>query len=359
MTTIRIIAHNVTSPIGLTTDENVAAVIAGRSALRRHEGKWGLPDAFCASLFDDTQTTHIASCLRHNGNGLTRFEQLCIYSAQQAISTAGINAADADTQFFIATTKGNVELLDNEHTDIPSERTLLGRAAETITSYFGNTRMPIVVSNACISGLCAQIAAMRSLTLRQCRHAVVIGADVQSRFIVSGFQSAATMILGCDESDTPASWRLAAGAIRNDANHISGPSRIGEGSFNALRCVMHGVEPSHIAVINAHGTATPYNDDMEAIALARMGLQEIPVNTLKGTYGHTMGAAGVLESLLSMTAADQGLVLPTRGYETCGTAFHLNISRQQRTTNRHTVVKLISGFGGCNAAMRYEKGGDR
>ena len=76
-------------------------------------------------------------------------------------------------------------------------------------------------------------------------------------------------------------WHLAAGAVRNDANHISAPSRTGEGSYNALMAVLP-TQKEKIACINVHGTATLYNDEMEAIALSRAGLQTIPMNGYKG-----------------------------------------------------------------------------
>jgi len=149
-----------------------------------------------------------------------------------------------------------------------------------------------------------------------------------------------------------------AGVVRNDANHISGPSRTGEGSYRALAAVTAGVDTSSIAVLNVHGTATVYNDEMESIAIQRAGLTDTPVNSLKGYLGHTMGAAGVLECLLTMQALDQGTVLGTRGYSNCGTSVPLNISATARPASGNSFVKLLSGFGGCNAAMLFKKGGD-
>ena len=79
-------------------------------------------------------------------------------------------------------------------------------------------------------------------------------------------------------------------------------------------------------------------------------------NGYKGYYGHTMGAAGVLESILSMTALDNGLILATRGFDELGVTHPVNISNQNRYTNKKTFIKLLSGFGGCNSAMLFRKG---
>jgi len=78
---------------------------------------------------------------------------------------------------------------------------------------------------------------------------------------------------------------------------------------------------------------------------------------LKGYYGHTMGAAGILESILSMHAIDDKNILATRGYETCGVSHPLILSNQNCPTDKQAFIKLLSGFGGCNAALLFKKGG--
>ena len=210
-------------------------------------------------------------------------------------------------------------------------------------------------------------------------HVVVVGAEVQSRFIVTGFQSlkalseapckpfdaardglnlgeaAAAAVLGFGEEG----WELVDGAVRNDANHISGPSRTGEGSYKALRYVLRHTSPEELAFVNVHGTSTLYNDEMEAIAIDRAGLLDVPVNALKGTFGHTMGAAGILESILSMHAVDAGLVLPTRGFSALGVSRPVRVSALAGATGKRAFVKLLSGFGGVNGALLFRKGGEK
>lgn len=96
---------------------------------------------------------------------------------------------------------------------------------------------------------------------------------------------------------------------------------------------------------------------MESIALHRAGLDDVPVNGLKGFYGHTLGAAGVIETILSMAAADRGIILPTRGFCETGTTYPLNLSSDIRKSDRKTFIKILSGFGGSNAGIAYRKGG--
>ena len=366
------VAHNIISPLGSTSAENYAAVKSGKSALRKYDGLWGLPEPFVASLLDRNAFTD---------DRYTIDEQIVITSISKALENTDIDVKSSKVLFIISTTKGNVFLLDKRENGFPQERVRLGMMAREVTKHFGNPNEPIVVSNACISGVCAQIEAMRYLENGEYDYVVVCGVDVQSAFIVSGFQSfkalspdeckpfnanrcglnlgdaAATIIYTKKDKVNDNEWVACRGAIRNDANHISGPSRVGEGSFRALRIALGDLEPEKLAFINAHGTATPYNDEMESIAIERAGLAGVPVNSLKGYYGHTMGAAGVLETIISMLAVDDHNILGTRGFETLGVTHPLDVSNQNRATEKRAFIKLLSGFGGCNAALLMAKGG--
>lgn len=374
------VSDNIISPLGTTTEENYTAVKAGKSALRRYESTSDLPEPFFASLIDEDALADEYAALG-GLDGYTRFERRMILSVSKALKGTGIDPASDDVLFIISSTKGNVELLDSA-VDCEGDRDRrerLGCSAEMVAGYFGNKNTPVVVSNACISGLCAQIAAMRQLAARKYGTVIVTGSDVQSRFIISGFQSfralsdeacrpfdagrkglnlgeaAATMIFTY-KIPGPDDWVLLRGSIRNDANHISGPSRTGEGSFRAIKAVLGDIAPERLALVSVHGTSTAYNDEMESIALTRAGLKDVPVNSLKGYFGHTMGAAGILETILSMASVDDGTVLGTRGYSECGVSCPLSVSPEARPTSGRMFAKLLSGFGGCNAAAIFIKG---
>ena len=374
------VSDHIISPMGMSTAENYSAVKAGRSMLKRYEGHWGLPEPFVASLMDREKVEQAFAEISDN-KPYTFFEKMIILSAAKALEQTDIDPSSEKVLFILSTTKGNVFLLDKRETGFPKERVLLGEAARQMTDYFHNPNAPLVVSNACISGVCAQIEAMRNLESGQFDNVVVVGCDVQSAFIVSGFQSfkalsvepckpfdahrtglnlgdaAATIVYSKKDQIDENDWVACKGAIRNDANHISGPSRTGEGSYRALKAVLGDFNPEEIAFINAHGTATLYNDEMESVAIERAGLSQVPVNGLKGYYGHTMGAAGLLETILSMQAIDDYNILATKGYETIGVTHPLVLSNQNQKTDKRAFIKLLSGFGGCNAALLMKKGG--
>ena len=369
-----VVADHIVSPLGFSTSDNYAAVKAGQTGLQRYSGKWGLPEPFMAALIDRDEA--LAVCERAGIHGdYTFFERLAILSVQQALQQCEVDVTSSRTLLILSTTKGNVDLLREPQEGIAEERVLLGEAAKTIAAYFGNPNQPLVVSNACISGVCAQIEAERLLKAGVYDAVIVCGGDILSPFIVSGFQSlmaltdtpcrpfdedrtginlgdaVATIIYKGVTEQREGVWTVAKGAIRNDGYHISSPSKVGEGSFRALRQILEGVDAEEIAVVNAHGTATLFNDEMESVAIDRAGLGSVPVNSLKGYFGHTMGAAGILETIITMRALDEGLVLATKGYENLGVSRPVQVTKQNQTTQKRTFVKMISGFGGCNAAM--------
>lgn len=376
---IRKIAENIVSPLGFTTEENFASVVAGRTALRRYDSLWNLPFQCFVSLIPDerldAEFEAQVPCL--TSTVYTKFEKCVLLSAAKALKQCAIDTSSDRVVFILSSTKGNVALLSGENPDV--ERVTPAHTAQLVARHFHNPNIPIIVSNACISGLCAQIEAFRCLRSGQYDTAVVIGADVLSPFIVAGFQSlkalsdeqcrpfsanrkglnlgeaAATVVYSVDD-DAADGWRMLAGAVRNDANHISGPSRTGEGSYQALTAVIRdsGLSTNDLACLNVHGTSTLYNDEMESIAINRAGLSDVPVNAMKGYYGHTLGAAGILETLLTMRALENGIVLATRGFDELGVSNPVLVSSESFDTQKRAFVKLLSGFGGCNAAAVFK-----
>jgi 3-oxoacyl-[acyl-carrier-protein] synthase-1 len=149
--------------------------------------------------------------------------------------------------------------------------------------------------------------------------------------------------------------QLGMGASRNDANHISGPSRTGAELADALIHSIQGsgLQASDIGFVSAHGTATLYNDEMESKAFHLAGLGQIPLHSLKGNLGHTLGAAGLIESIIGMYALQNQTLLPTKGFENLGVPMSLQIHKAASPMQAKHFVKTTSGFGGCNAALVF------
>lgn len=368
MREVFVIADNIVSPQGNTTAENFSALCNNQSAVKKHYDAAKSEKPFYASLFN-------AGAFKNGA--LTKFEQLLITSIKDAVSKTNIQLGSKRTALIISSTKGNISLLEeNEVTPQLKQRINLSSSAQKIASHFGFTTKPIIISHACISGLVALITAKRLLQACKYDTIIVAGADVITKFILSGFQSfqavsdepckpfdanrkginlgeaAATIVLSAKKPDGNA-IQLSGGAVSNDANHISGPSRTGEELFSAIDAAIAeaGIDKSEIGFISAHGTATLYNDDMESKAITLAGLQQVPLNSLKGFYGHTLGAAGLLETVVSIQSLKEGKIIPTKGFEIAGTAMPVNVCSSLIKKEMKACLKTASGFGGCNAAV--------
>ena len=355
-----VISHNILSPLGFTSEMNYHAMKCGKSSLHRYEQVFDSPLKVTASIFDDETRKELLI------DGFTFFESIVIRSIQKAMEKIDISLADSC--LILSTTKADIESLGV----LPDESILPGHTAQRIAQYLGFINAPIVVCNACISGVSALITAARLIDLGIYTNVVICGCDILGKFIVSGFDSLKALSpdeckpfdeerIGLNLGDAAATivlskeigkWHICRGEICNDAYHITTPSPKGIGLGTALqRILKNGKED--LAFINLHGTATMYNDQMEWKALERSHLTDVPANALKGYFGHTMGAAGVMECIISMLSADDGVILGTRGFHASGVSGVINMSSHNRSSDKNAFVKLISGFGGCNAAVFF------
>jgi 3-oxoacyl-[acyl-carrier-protein] synthase-1 len=375
------IADNIISSLGITTAENMAAITMGKSGISLHNNYFEVPEPFQASAVEFDRLDAFFGTFA-DLNRFTDFERLIISSVFEASAYSNVDLASPETLFVISTTKGNVSLLDpvNAMRFIP-ERVNLWAGANEITSFFRNPNVPVIVSQACISGVSAILTAKFYLESGRFKNVIVTGGDVLSKFIVSGFQSfkalspgsckpfdasrdglslgegAATIILGwAEEKDLPEnSVSVRAGATSNDANHISGPSRTGEGLLRAIMRTVNGIDISSLAFINAHGTATPFNDEMEAVALSRANLESIPVNSFKGYIGHTLGAAGLIETIICSNSLINSQFIRSLGFNILGVSKNIKVITKSDGFEGTDCLKMASGFGGCNAVILLKK----
>ena len=371
-----IVSDNIISPFGLTTDENFSQLKKGFSGIREHHDIALADMPFYASLFDLKSVF-----IQDNVNKYTKFEQLLIASIGDALQRCKIEVGNKKTVLIISSTKGNISLLETErNTPEIQKRISLPSSAKLVAEYFGFINQPIVVSNACISGIMAIITGKRLIQSGQYENAVIVGADVISKFVLSGFQSfqaispepckpfdinrkginlgegAATIILSSNQTNAQ-DIKVMGGSVSNDANHISAPSHTGEELSQAITKALDEAHISSAAIdfISAHGTATIYNDEMEAKAITLSNLQTVPVNSLKGYYGHTLGAASLIESIVSVHSLKENLVIPTLGFKEIGIPDPLNICTVLLPGDFKNCLKIASGFGGCNAAVVFSK----
>ncbi len=374
MTEIFISSDNIISPVGKATADNFMQLTQNVTGVQLHDKSNLSAQPFQAALFGPEEfVTDLSEKSR------TKFEQLLIASVAGALAQTRVSPSDPKTVLIISSTKGNISLLETDAGAASlKNRIALHTSAQVVADDFGFVNKPVIVSNACISGMLAILTGMRLIQSGQYDHAVVTGADVISKFILSGFQSfqavsqqacrpfdaardginlgegAGTVVL-TSQKKYSCGVKASGGSVSNDANHISGPSRTGEELYLAIRKALQaaGISAEEIGFISAHGTATIYNDEMEAKAIGLAGMQEIPVNSLKGYYGHTLGAAGLIESIISIQSLQKKLLIPTRGFQNTGVSVPVNVCSSLQTLTTNHFLKTASGFGGCNAAMVF------
>ena len=375
-------SHNIISSLGFTSQENFETIKAGKTGIRQSSPALS-PERSAVSLVDSEKLETCFSAICSKPRNYTRYEKLLICSISDAIENSRINIEEPETLLIISTTKGNVNLREKQYADqYEDDRLQLWKSTDLVADFFKHTGKKLTVSNACTSGSLALIIAQRLINAGKYKQAVVAGADILSEFTLSGFQAfkavspeackpfdqdrqgmtpgegAATLILTSDsEKIKGEKIQLSGGASSNDANHISGPSRTGEElSWTVKQAISEsGINADEIDYISAHGTATPYNDEMEAKALYIAGLSHVPLNSFKGNIGHTFGASGIAESILTAESMKQNYLLPSYGFENTGTSKQVKIIQKAQKAKLTHALKTASGFGGSNAALVLSK----
>ena len=307
-------------------------------------------------------------------------EKMMICSLSQVIKDSNIEINNR-VGLIISTTKGNIDALD-ENNPFPKERAYLSELGKSIQDFFSFKNEAIVVSNACVSGILAVAIAKRYIQQKTYDHVFIVSGDVVTEFILSGFNSfqalsnkpckpydknrtginigevaASALITNNTDYLAKESVEILGESSCNDANHISGPSRTGEGLYRSMKSALKqaNLSAKDIDYISAHGTATMFNDEMEAIAFNRLELQEVPLNSLKGYFGHTLGASGLLETIVGMHSLYNNTLYASKGFETLGVSKPIHIITKTTSKKLNIFLKTASGFGGCNTAIIFKK----
>lgn len=374
---IYITAPSLITSLGFGLEENVEAIRSSRSGIVRSDDPALFEAPFPASRIDTVRWGEEAE--KAGLSGYTRMEQLFLLCLNETVRQSGVDPSSPACGLILSTTKGNIECLPEEE-NAPADARLY-EMGKKIAARLQGTSEPLIVSNACISGVSTLVIAARLIEAGIYKEILVAGGDVLSRFVVTGFQSfksvsptpcrpydrardGLSLGEGCGAVLVTSDRRwvkenkrvvIAGGAITNDANHISGPSRTGDGLYYALSQAMKeaDVAPGEVSFVNAHGTATLYNDEMESKAFHWAHLDTTPLNSLKSYWGHTLGASGIIESIVCLEELRCGEVWGTKGYETCGVPYPLNVSSETVKVPMRNCVKTASGFGGCNAAIVF------
>ncbi len=371
--------NNIISNLGFDSKTVVSAISKGVSGLQKIENNSLLPHPFCASLISSEEIKERFKKIS-NPTEFTKLEQLMILSLKEVIDASKIGLNE-NVGLIISTTKGNIDILESG-SKFPQSRSYLSELGKTIQNFFGFKNEAIVLSNACVSGILAISAAKKFISEGKYDHVFITSGDLVTKFILSGFNSfqalspnpckpydknrtginlgevtASVLVTASEENLPKEAVEILGDSTCNDANHISGPSRTGEGLYRSVKAAMGEarVEVSQLDYISAHGTATDFNDEMEAIAFNRLELENVPLNSLKGYFGHTLGASGLLETIVGMHSLERNTLFVSKGFEEMGITKPINIISKNIEKPLNIFLKTASGFGGCNTAVIFQK----
>ncbi|MEN8140716.1 MAG: beta-ketoacyl synthase N-terminal-like domain-containing protein [Thermodesulfobacteriota bacterium] len=283
----------------------------------------------------------------------------------------------ARTNLICATTKGAVdELLANQNPAGGQPWHLSEELAKRLEISGAHQ----TVSAACASGTIAVIQGAMQIAGGECDNVLVVGLDLISRFVLSGFASLKALSpTGCRPFDAGrdglslgegAGWVLLSSrdndhwpagpltaqvrgwGISCDASHITAPCREASGLISCLRQTVEG-SGLRVGGINAHGTGTIHNDAMELLAFSQLYDEgpARPVYSSKGALGHCLGAAGLIETALSLKSLQDNILPPTVGLISPAESRVVLTGKSPLPLLSPAILSCNSGFGGINAAL--------
>ena len=314
-------------------------------------------------------------------------------AAREALYDSGINLNDESlpTAIVSSNTVGGMDRTEIEIKDSDKTPDFIlthpcGASTNMICEYLNHHGYRTSLSTACSSGVNAIIHGINLIKNNIVERAIVGGVDPLSKFTLNGFNS--LMILDNDrckpfdehrkglnlgegagyiviESEksirkrgkTPL-CRITGYVNANDAYHQTASSPDGKGAYMAMKSAieMSGLKLSDIDYINVHGTGTPNNDLSEGIALKRVFGEDVPAfSSTKSFTGHTLGAAGGIEAVISILSIMHGAIFPNLNFTTPINETNLVPETEYKTANVKNVLTNSFGFGGNDSSLIFSK----
>lgn len=279
----------------------------------------------------------------------------------------------------LATTKGDMSGICGKGAGLGSPIRLGVMVSEALGFGLPTTAL----SCACASGVIGIASAARRIASGECDRLLVVAADAVNEFILRGFggmgaldpdacrpfdaerrgvslgDGAGAVVLTADERES-VGIRVQGYSGANDACHVTGPDYEGLGvGLAAQRAVAHaGLQLDDIDLLHLHATGTRANDKSEAIGLGNLWADVAdrtpPAFGTKGQTGHTLGAAGVIESLLAIAALERAEVPANHGLRETDCDPRLDVhDRPRKLARSNAALKVASGFGGVQGAAVF------
>ncbi|HEU4369270.1 MAG TPA: beta-ketoacyl-[acyl-carrier-protein] synthase family protein [Methylomirabilota bacterium] len=377
-----ILTGGVVTPIGLDLDAFWSGLLAGGDGLSAIE-RFPTGDLRVGRGGEIKKLPPAALGIR------SRAVALLVAAASDLRARARLEAAAERIAVVVGTALGGVEELERALGGDATARRALDALYDSpghaLAAWLGARGPAVTVSSACASGATALGIGADLLRDDAADLVVAGGYDVLCRFVMRGFDAlraltrervrpfdrrrsglllgeAAGLVLLARERDARGTrlGRLLGHGSASDASHVAAPDPEGRGLEAAVRAALDtaGIGAADVDFVSAHGTATPLNDRIEAAVLRRVlgaRADAVPVNSIKGSLGHTMGAAATLEAIMGLLAARDGLIPPTVGHEEPDPECALDcVAGACRPARPRLMLSTSLGFGGCNAALVLE-----
>jgi 3-oxoacyl-[acyl-carrier-protein] synthase II len=381
---VAVVAAGVATPLGLDLETFWSGLVTGVDGTSRIE-RFDVTDLRVGRAGEIKKLAALADAIPTR----CRASAVLLTAAADLLSHASLTADPVRIAVVLGTALGGVDELDRALTESPGPRAaaagLYDSPAQALARRIRARGPVLTVSTACASGATALGVGADLLNADAADLVVAGGYDVLGRFVMRGFdalrsltrdrvrpfdrrrsglllgEAAALLLLArASEARAPLLGRLLGHASSGDGSHIAAPDPDGRGLEHAVRGAMGAADivPADVELISAHGTGTVLNDRIETAVLKRvLGTHAygVPVNSIKGALGHTMGAAATLEAIMCLLAARDGVVPSTLGYEEADPACDLDyVPRVARHVRTRVSLSTSLGFGGCNAALVLE-----
>ena len=390
---VAVVAAGVVSPLGFGLRETAQALRMGRDCVTP-VSRFNVEQCRCktaAQIADEA----LAARMPHGRRSkrLHRAAQMMIVALQEALEQQPGFKPELTV---VGTTSGGMTFGEEYYRALQS-RGALRHSPSLIANYMpqkavmdaqdalGIAAPCQVIANACASGTNAIGHAFDCVRSGRYQRVLTGGYDAISELVFVGFDSlqAATpekcrpfdaqrtgMVLGegaavlALENLESAQARgadvlaeLVGYGLSTDNHHLTQPDPAGSGARSAMQRALEsaGLAASSVDYINAHGTATPFNDAAEGKAIAEM-FGRVPVSSTKGMMGHSLGAAGAIEAVISLLALRDGFLPPNINFRSADPTLDLDIvSNTARSADLRTVLSNSFGFGGTNASIVLQR----
>ena len=385
------------APLGDNADAVCDAVLDGKSSIAPSLNIDQSQLHSLTSEFRDTERFGLPESLTvRTDRGLW----FAIKALDEAMVSAGLNPSDLDaarTAVVVGTSHSGIQHCEkilksawkgDTGAIVPNDffATLTDHVATVVCEWLGLTCVKATISSACSSSNTA-IGYGRDLLLTgEAERVIVIGTDTISETIVAGFNSLKVMSNApAAPFSNPSGISLGEGAgvlileslerlrargsaalqrgevlgyaLSSDAFHPTSVDENGEGIDSAIThaLVSAGIAADDVEYISAHGTGTDSNDVPESVAIARLFGEHVKIASVKSSVGHTLGASGAVELIVSLVCAERGCYAPNNHFtgvrEGCAALDYVHGAQTPEPTPINTLLCNNYGFGGNNSSL--------